>query len=138
MNVDPRVDVALESAEEEVPRAVDPVLSDSSSECSVPASASDAADGCSARPAASPVAAAAVSDSAPRSAALPPRLRLGSGTDDALLGAPSSVSPLAKRARGASAHASAPSNLPREIRLADGGVAYESVNPVTGRVLRTS
>ena len=136
------VDVALESAEEEVPRAVDPVLSDSSSECSAPLSGQDAADACSVRSGASPGAATAVSDSAPglRSAALPPRLRLGSGmpADDTLFGAPSSGSPQAKRSRGSSSQASETPRIHREIRLAHGGVAYECVDRVTGRVLRTS
>ena len=144
-----RVDAALESAEEEVPRAVDPALSDSSSECSRPVSAEHGVDACSLRPAASPGAAAAVPDASPcfRSggSALPPRLRLGAGlpSDDAVFGAPPSRSPRAKRARGPASQASPPatsaaSPTHREIELPDGGLVYEHVHPVTCRVTRTS
>ena len=134
-----RVDGASESAEEEIPRAVDPALSDSSSECSVAASVLDGADAFSVCAASS----AAVPDAALRSApgGLPPRLRLGSGLDDSLFGAPPSRSPRAKRARGPASPASpaatsVASASPGQVRLPDG--SFEHVNPVTGRVLRMS
>ena len=127
---DARPDGASESAEEEIPRAADPALSDSSSECSVAAAVLDGADVFSVCAASS----AAVPDAALRSApgALPPRLRLGSGLDD--LRAPPSRSPRAKRARGPASPASpaAPSVAsasPGQVRLPDG--SFERVNPVT-------